>query len=444
MSQIASWNAPHRAEVPEWVPKLRGNIIAGAVAIALGFGGFLAWGYTVHLDSAAVASGSVVVDTRRKTVSHLEGGILQDLLVHEGQVVAAGQPLARLENIRAGSQLRQLQSQRVGLLARLARLDAEQEQAASISFPTELIESTDPFLQKIIRNEILLFERRKETLARTVEVQRKQIDVYAADAAGAAAQIVSNTRQQGLLGTQVASMQALVDQGYATRTQLVELQGRVSVLTGQAGELAGAKARAEQARAGAELEISRTETTWQSDVADAMQAAQIELSGLDDNISAAADVLRRVEITAPVAGVVTNIAVTTLGSVVVAGQPIMDVVPENDERIVEARIDPRDIDSVHVGAKVQVRLSAYGSRQIGMLEGELSYVAADKQVDERTSQPYYLVRATVSAEALAANPDVTLYPGTPADLLILNKPRLAIDYVLAPFSESLQKAFREN
>lgn len=443
MSEIAAWNGPARSAVPEWVPKLRGNVIAGAVAIALGFGGFLTWGYTVHLDSAAVASGSVVVDSRRKTLSHLEGGILKDLLVTEGQVVSAGEPLARLENVRAESQLRQLQSQRVGLLARLARLDAEQEGAEKVIFPDEMLESADPFLQEIIRNETLLFERRKETLARTIEVQRKQIAVYSADAEGAVAQIESNTRQQGLLTTQVESMQALVDKGYATRTQLVELQGRLSVLTGEGGEFAGAKARAEQARAGAELEISRSETTWQSDVADAMQAAQIELSGLVDNISAAADVLRRVEITAPVAGVVTNIQVTTLGSVVVPGQPIMDIVPENDERIVEARIDPRDIDSVQIGAKVQVRLSAYGARQIGMLDGKLTYVAADKQIDERTAQPYYLVRATVSAESLAATPGVTLYPGTPADLLILNKPRLAIDYVLAPFSESLQRAFRE-
>lgn len=433
-----------RGDVHEWTPTLRGNVIAAALTVAVGFGGFLVWGYTVRLDSAAVASGSVIVDTRRKTVSHLEGGILQDLLVKEGQVVSEGQPLARLQNIRADSQLRQLQSQRVGLVARLARLDAEQEGGKAVSFPKELLDSKEPFLQEIIRNETLLFERRRDTLGRTVDVQSKQISVYTADAEGAAAQLAANAKNQDLITKQVASMQALVDQGYATRTQLVELQGRLNILTGEAAALLGAKARAEQARAGAELEIARIQTNWQSDVADAMQATQIQLSGIDDNISAAADVLKRVEIVAPAPGVVTNIQVTTVGSVVAAGQPIMDIVPENDERLVEARIDPRDIDSVQLGAKVQVRLAAYGSRQMGTLDGQLTYVAADKQVDERTSQAYYLVRATVAAESLAANSNVVLYPGMPADLLILNKPRLAIDYVLAPFSESLERAFHEN
>jgi HlyD family secretion protein len=426
----------------EWAPSLRGNVIAGSLTILIAFGGFLTWGYTVQLDSAAVASGSVVVDTRRKTISHLEGGILKQLLVTEGQAVKLGQPLVKLENTRAGADLRQLQSRRVGLVARLARLNAEQESAASISFPPEM-DMSDPYVQEIQRNETLLFERRRETFERTVDVQRKQIDVYEADAGAAAAQIKAIGDQRALISTQIEGMQKLVDKGYATQTQLVELQGRLSVLTGDSGQYAGTKARADQAKAGSELEISKTQTAWQSDIADAMQAAQIELNGLDDGISAAADIFRRVDIVAPEAGVVANIQITTPGGVVGAGQPIMDIIPENDARIVEARMDPRDIDSARLGASVQVRLPSYNMRQTAPLPGTLSYIAADKTVDERTNASYYIVRATVSDETLAKTPGIELYPGMPADLLILNRPRLAMDYILSPLTDSLSRAFHE-
>jgi HlyD family secretion protein len=432
---------PSAAE--EKMPSLRGNIVAGTLAIVLGFGGFFVWGYTVHLDSAAVATGSVIADTKRKTVSHLEGGILDALLVNEGDVVVAGQPLLRLEDTRAASALRQLEAQRVGLLARLARLNAEQEVADAIQFPAELTGSDDAYMQEILRNEALLFERRRETLERTIDVQQKQIDAYTSDITAANAQIDANADQQQLMRTQIAAIEGLVEKGLATRAELSELQGRLSELLSEAGGFSGNRARAEEGRAAAELEISKARTAWQSDVADLMQSTQIELSGLNDEIAAAADVLRRVVITAPEEGIVTNIQVRTKGGVVPAGAPIMDIVPEDTARIIEARIDPRDIDSVRVGAEVRVRLPAYGSRQTVPLTGTLTYVAADQTVDERTSYAFYVVRASVSEQALAEAPQIQLYPGEPADLLILNRPRLAIDYILAPIADSQYRAFHE-
>ncbi len=427
----------------EWVPSLRGNMIAGCLAILVGFGGFVTWGYTVRLDSAAVAHGSVIVDTRRKTLSHLEGGILLETLVQEGQAVTAGQTLVRLDNTRAKAELQRLQSQRVGLLAKLARLTAEQNNATEINFPSDLTGDANTFLDEIVRNEVLLFERRRETFERAQDVQVKQIAVFEADAAGAAAQLEANRDQQALLEDQIVSVSALVDKGLATRTALVDLQGKLSELVGAAGELSGAQARAEEARAAAELELAKAATTWQSEIADAMQTAQIELSGLDESITSAADVMNRSDIVAPDDGIVANLQVFTSGGVVGPGQPILDIIPENDRRIVEARMDPRDIDSVSVGAEVQVRLPSYSTRQTSPLVGELSYIAADQSIDERTSTAYYIVRATVSAEALEAAPEVTLYPGMPAELLILDKPRMAMDYILSPITDSLSRAFHE-
>ena len=443
MSRALVVTRPIAFPADEPAPSLRGNVIAGTLAIAIGFGGFLLWGYTAELDSAAVGSGSVVVNTKLKTVTHLEGGILQALLVNEGDKVRAGQPLVRLENTRAKADLGQMDARRVGYLAKLARLSAEQDGATSISFPPELLASSNPFFLEILRNERLLFQRRQETFQRTLESQRKQIDVFSAEADASAAQLAANTRQQELIQTQIDAIQTLADKGFATRAQLVDLEGKLSMLAGNGGEYAANKARSEMSMAGAHLEISKTQTSWQSDIADAMQQTRIELNSLLDNMAAAADVLKRVELTSPEDGIVTNIQLRTPGGVVAAGQPIMEIVPEHDARIVEARIDPRDIDSVHVGAKVQVKLSAYGIRQTPALDGVLTYIAADQSVDEHTNAAYYIVRAEVTEEALAKAPEVELYPGMPADLLVLNRPRLAIDYILSPLTDSLRRAFRE-
>ncbi len=174
-----------------------------------------------------------------------------------------------------------------------------------------------------------------------------------------------------------------------------------------------------------------------------MQTTSLELNAVSDQIVAASDILRRITITSPQDGIVTNIQVRTQGGVIPAGQTIMEIVPENEPRIIEARIDPRDIDSARVGANVMVRLTAYGARQIAPLAGKLTYIAADQQVDERSQTAFYVVRAEISDEALQEAPQVTLYPGMPAEVLILNRPRLAIDYLLAPLTDSLSRAFHE-
>lgn len=434
---------PAEAGADDPVPSIRGLVIAGVAAITIGFGGFVLWGATVRLDSAATAAGSVVVDSRRKTITHLEGGILKQMLVREGEEVHAGQPLALLESTRARAELGQLEARRTGYMARLARLSAEQQGLAEVSFPPELTASTQTYVQEILRNERLLFSRRFETFERTSEAQRKQIAAFTAQADANAAQAEATARQEQLVRTQIDAITKLANQGFATRAQLLDLEGRLSMLAGDAGEYKANKAQAEQARAGAEAELSKIETSRQSDIADAMQQARIELNASTDQMAAAADVLKRVEILSPDDGVVTDIQMRTPGGVIGAGQPIMEIVPENDARIVEARIDPRDIDTVHVGATVQVRLPAYNAHKLAPLEGTLTYVAADQSVDERTSQAYYVVRAEVSKAALEKVPNVKLYPGMPADLLILNQPRLAIDYMLSPLTDSLGRAFRE-
>lgn len=424
-------------------PSYRGPVIAGLATIFLGLGGLTTWAFSAHLDSAAIAAATVVVDSKRKTISHLEGGILKTLLAHEGEVVKAGQSLLRLDDTRAKSELEQLRSKRIGLEARLVRLRAEQAGQTDLSFPDNLLKADGPTAAEILSAERKFFMARREMFNRRVDIQQKTIEQQAAELQAVKSQTDANTRQSELLDRELKAIASLVEKGYAPRPRLTEMQTRESQLQGDAGELVSRKAKAEQAKAAAELEILSLGNDFQQQVASDIQTAQLELADTLGRIDAATDILRRVEIVSPERGIVTNIRSHTLGSVIAAGQPILDIVPENEPLIVEAKIGLRDVDSVRIGAPVQIRLTAYNSRSTPPLAGKLTYLSADQQMDDRNNYAYFVARAEIEPESLKANSKTVLYPGMPAEVLIVNKPRRAIDYLLGPITESFDRAFRE-
>lgn len=440
--ELKSWTERFKDEEPR-EPTYRGPVIAGLATIFLGLGSLTAWAFSAHLDSAAVATATVVVDSKRKTISHLEGGILKTFLAHEGEAVKAGQPLLRLDDTRAKAELEQLRSKRIGLETRLVRLRAEQAGQEELTFPADLLAARGPTSAEILSAERKFFVARREMFERKVDIQRKTIEQQVAELQAVKSQTDANARQSELLDRELKAIASLVEKGYAPRPRLTEMQTRESQLIGAAGELASRKAKAEQAKAAAELEILSLGTDFQQQVASDIQTAQLELADTTERMNAATDVLRRIDVVSPENGVVTNIRYHTPGSVITAGQPILDIVPENEPLIVEAKVGLRDIDSVHVGAPVQIRLTAYNNRSTPPLAGKLTYLSADQQIDERTEYAFFVARAEIQPESLKANPTATLYPGMPAEILIINKPRRAIDYLLDPITESFNRAFRE-
>lgn len=438
---------------PEWVTDLeqedeksplRRLVIAGITTIGIAFGGFFSWAYSAELGSAAIAIGTVIVDSKRKTISHFEGGILDSLLVREGDVVTAGQPLLRLDNTRARSELRALQSRRVGLIARLARLRAEQATAAKIQFPEEFGAGDDVTARNAMKAEQIFFEKRSFQKISRIDVQRKTIEQHTEQAKASEAQIAAADRQIALITEQRAAVAGLVDKGFAEKSRLTEIDARLSELAGSRGEYAGDKAVAEQAKAGAEFALHGIESDLQSEIAGEITTNQIDLADTEERIVAAKDVLRRVEIVSPQAGIVDNIRLRTPGGVVAAGEAILDIVPENEPMIVEMMISPRDIDGVAVDSAVQVRLTAFNQRSLSPLDGKVTYVAADQLINERNDTAYFVARAEISARSLAANPSIRLYPGMPAEILIVHKPRRAIDYLAGPITDTFNRAFRED
>ena len=434
---------PQVEEQDERVPSLRSLVLAGAIVIGVGFGGFGAWAVTARLDNAAVASGIVAVDSKRKTVSHLEGGILKTLLKAEGERVAKDQPLLQLEDARARAELLQLQAKRVGLEAKLARLRAEQMNAKEVDFPDDIERGETPIARSVLRAERTLFKSRAEVQEGKIQIQQRVIEQNKAESDALAAQIDATQRQRELIDDEVKILADLYEKRYAKRSQLVELQTKQSELAGRAGEFAARKAKAEQVVAGANLEILSISLERQSEIAGDIQESQLMLSEVTERIVQAEDVLRRLVVTSPQEGIVANIRMRTAGSVIAAGEAILDIVPEHEPLVVEAKVDPRDIDVVRVGASTRVRLSAFNTRLLPPLEAKVTYVAPDQLVDEKTGIPYFVVRAEIDPNSLRQY-KVTMHPGMTAEVFIVNGARRAVDYLLAPFTDSFNRAFRED
>lgn len=433
-------------EAEPQVPSLRRTVVAGLVTVVLAFGGFLGWGFFARLDSAAIAPGVVTVDSHRKTVQHLEGGIVREVLVREGQRVAAGQVLIRLDTTQAEAVLGQVDSQYWAALARAARLRGEQEDRRSLTFLAELLAEAarQRAVAAVLETEQRLFEARWEALDGTIAVQRKRIAQLEEEIVALEAQARATADQLRLTREEMAGVRSLVAKGYERRPRLLELERTVAELEGRLGELKANLAKARQGIAAAELEIINTQNTRRTEIADQLQETQTLLGDLADRRRAALDVLARKEVVAPQDGLVVNLQVHTPGGVILAGMPLMDIVPLNDDLIIEAMVDPADIDVVRVGLPAHVRLTAYKQRQVPMVDGEVIHVSADKITDERTGKPYFLARVRLAPDALEGLARVELYPGMPAEVVMVTGERRAIDYFISPITDSMNRAFRED
>ncbi len=442
------------APAPAWAPvidvtphepSLRGTALAGALAVAIGFGGFFGWAFLADLDSAALAPGTVMVESHRKTISHLEGGILRELLVQDGDVVKAGQILLRLDTTQSGAVVAQIQGQYWTALARLARLRAEQTDAKTPVYAEELLKAakSNPVAAEAMSAEQRLFESRRDSYEGQVAIQRKNISQLREEIAALEAQRAATADRLRYTQDELHIVEGLLAKGYERKPRLLELQRNVADGKGRLGELQANKSKAEQAIAGAELEIINLANTRRSEVGTDLQTVQANVSDLSERLRGADDVLKRQEVVAPQAGKVTGLRFFTPGSAIPAGQPILDIVPQNDDLIVEARVSPADVQHVEIGAKTMVRLTGYRQRVVPPVPGKIVTFSADQLQDDRTGQAYFVARVSLDADTLKRLPNVELHPGMPAEVMIHGHSRKAIDYFLTPLTDGMNRALRE-
>ncbi|MBE9606821.1 HlyD family type I secretion periplasmic adaptor subunit [Acetobacteraceae bacterium H6797] len=424
-------------------PHTRGPMLLGIAAMAIFIGGFGAWSAYAPLAEAAIAQGVIKVEGNRRTIQHLEGGIVREILVRDGDQVQAGQVLMRLDDIQASSALEATRGQRWAYLAQDARLAAEMARADRIAFPAEMLSSSDPRAREAMSGQQALFELRKASLQSQIQVLQTRISQQDASQASSEAQRLSQERQLTLTRREEQDVRTLVAQGLERMPRLLALQRNIASAEGNIADLNFQIERAKAQSAEARSQMKQIEDQRLAEVSSEMRDVRIKLNDAEEKLRAANDVSKRREIVAPESGTILNSRFFTIGAVVRAGDPVMEMTPSSDKLVADVQLAPNDIDVVHPGLLAEVRLPAFKQRLVPYLHGHVEVVAADVTQDDRTRQSYYSVKIQIDPEQLKALSGVELKPGMPVEAHIKVGERSFFRYMVQPLIDSFHRAFTE-
>lgn len=420
-------------------PPITRIVIGGMLLFAVFFGGFGAWATMAPLSSAAHAVGRMVVESKRRTVQHFEGGIIDELLVSEGQRVKKGDVLLRIAPEQSALRTDAFTKGIVSAEANSARLRAHLAGLEAPEFPPDLLErQDDPTVASVLAAQRSLFASTNRNLREQQAVRQQRIDQFESQIAGLEQQVVSTNRQLALSREELAGLQSLLAENLTQRSRVLAVQRQVAEIENRRDQTLAAIDQAREAISGTEIEIAQLETQSRETWAKELEENRSQLVDLGASLRSAEDLLRRTEIRAPVAGRVVDLQFFTVGGVVRSGERILDIVPEDDLLVVEARIDPADIDVVHEGQESEVRLTSFKLRTTPTVPGTLTNISADLISDQFEHIVYY--RAIVRLEPTIAS-HFDLYPGMPVEVMIKLRDRTFLDYILAPLTESFARAF---
>ncbi len=424
-------------------PKTRGPLVFGLVIFIVFVVGFGIWAGWAPLAEASVAPGTVKVEGTRRTIQHLEGGIVREILARDGGKVRAGDVIMRLDPSQSDSVVETQRAQRWALLAQDARLEAEINRASNITFHPDLLASTDPRALEAITGQRTLFEARLANLNSQVQVLQARVDQQTAFISGARGQL-SATKQQLVFARQEEQMRrALVTQGLGRLPELLALQRATASLEGTIDDLNGQISRANAAIDEARKQMQTTLDQRQADAGTDRRDVRAKLSDAEEKLRAAVDVAQRREIIAPENGTLVNQKVFTVGAVLKPGDPVFDLVPEQDRLVAEVNVQPMDIDVVYPGLRAEIRLPAFKQRLVPYLHGHVTWVAADVTVNEQARQQYYRAYVLIDPDQLAHLPNIFLVPGMPVEAHIQIGERTFWRYITQPLRDSFTRAFRE-
>ncbi len=394
--------------------------------------------------SAVVAPGVISPDGHRKTVQHLEGGIVRTIDVREGDRVATGQVLLTLEAVDAQGRYDEVRERYAHFLAVEARLAAELAGATEIQFPDEVMHLGSERSRHIVEGQQELLRSRHATREGRERIFGKRIRQIEEEIAGLREVIESRSTQLDLIEKEIEGARKLFDQGLERLPRLLALERSQADIQASQAVSRAEISRNEQQIGETEMQVLSMRQQDRETVVEEMTKVSAMLAEVGSQLPGRQDVLARTAIVAPVAGTVMNVRVTTQSGVISGGQPILDIVPSQPKLVIDARVKPTDIDTVHPDMKARIVLTAYPQRRLPQIHGALRSVSADRLVDERTGEGYFLAKVEVDPEELDALEDVRLTPGMPADVMILTGEHTLLGYLLAPLRNSLTRSFREN
>ncbi len=417
----------------------------GFLTLALLIGGLGTWSVLTTLSGAIIAPGQIEVAQSRQVVQHVDGGVVAEILVTEGDRVKTGDVLLRLDGSQLQSEVTIVENQLQELNARRARLEAERDEADAVTFPAGLLKAAAdrPDVAEMVDGQASLFAAHRETLAQAVDQRERRIGQIGSQIEGIEAQQAAVETQVTLLGPELGAQRDLLEKGLTQAARVSAIERELAQVQGRAGELTAAKAEAAGRITEIEIEIRGLATQLR-------EAAEVELRDvaareleLSERQRALTERIGRLDIRAPAAGLVFGLQVTTPQSVIRSADPLMFIVPQDRPLLVAVRIPATHVDEVHLGQDVRLVFSSLPSRTTPELIGRVTLVSADALIDERTGATYYRTEIAIDAEDILGLGKLDVVPGMPVDAFIRTADRTPLSYLLKPFTDYFRNAFRE-
>lgn len=422
----------------------RGAVIAGFIWFALLFVGGGFWAYYTNLSGAVVASGSVVVSGKPKTVQHLDGGIVAEIDVATGDMVKKGQTLIRLDDKLLKANLNIYRNRLREVIARRARLSAERDKAEKIKWDEELLAllhiKQDPATRL---GQQRLFEARKTTLAGQEAQLREKIAQYENQKTGIQALKASKLVQLGFIDSELKGTRSLKKKGLISRSQLMAQERQREELIGQIAEHDADLARIQNSIGETEIQILQTGREFRQSVLTELRQAEQDVNDMTQQLFATSEQLKRVTVKAPISGIVHELNVFTIGGVIAPGATIMQIIPQDGNFVVEANIQPQFIDELYQGQEAALHFSAFNQRTTPVIMGVVKVVSANVLTNQQTGQTYYVVKISVPKEQIDHLKGQKLVPGMPVEVFITTREQTVLHYFVKPLLDQVRHAFRE-
>lgn len=416
----------------------------GLIVVVLTFGVLGVWAAFAPLGAAVIGPGTIAVESNRKTIQHLEGGIVRKIYMREGDRVRAGQLLLELDPLQSTASVEITRTQLFTLLARQDRLASERDGLPSVRFTGEVLaNSADPLVRQAMNDEIRQFQERRATLAGQTSILRQRADQYREQISGIDRQRAGMEEQVRLLNDELKGLQELYEKQLVPRPRLLALERERAQVQSSIGRSIGERAQAEKAIGESSLQIQQLRQDFQEGIAKELADIQAQTTELKEKYAVAQDIARRVKITSPVTGTVQGLRVFTEGAVIRPAEPIADVVPAQGGFEIHAQFSPTDVDSLHPGMVAELRFPSFHQRNIPIVEGRIATVSRDRLVDEASKTAYFLVTIHLNDKDLPPALRGKLVAGMPAEVIVPTGSRTALEYIFNPLTNALRKAGRE-
>lgn len=418
--------------------------LAGGLAIVLVLGSLGAWATFSNISGAVIASGTIVVESNTKRIQHLEGGIVAEILVEEGDTVAAGDPLLRLDSTDAQAEFSILDAARLELLAKIARLQAERDFSKDVVFDKDLMSrQADPEIAALLLGQRRLLQTQNAAIQGRLNQLDERIAQYDDEIKGLVAQQAAKDAQAAFITEELSDIASLIARGLVPKSRVSSLQREQARLGGESGQLSSEMAQVSGRISETRLQAIQITDDFRARALDELRDAEAQMSEYRERRNAVSARLRRTDIVAPRSGLVHELSVTTIGAVLAPGETVMQLVPKGDALVVEARVRPQDIDQISTGQSALLQFPNADSRLTPQINGIVTRISADLNQPGGNEAPFYKVRLRLAEAEETKLGQLVLRPGMPVEAFLQTSERSPLNYFLKPFSDQLRHAFRE-